>query len=278
MVAPQKHKPAPGPTDSRATALPGRRRADLVSYIEGAGQATVAELADEFDVSLDTIRRDLDQLAETGDIVRTHGGALAKGDLATSDTPFASRMSLNKEAKARIARTAATFISDGETILMNGGTTVLALAAALGGRRGLTVVTNNLRVPFELAPGVASDLYIVGGSCRPVAMVTIGPVQFAGSAGHTTHAISADVAVIGVGGISSESGLTTSSLPEAQMMREMIESSARVIVIADQTKVGRSAFAHICDFSKVDTVVTEGPVPEDVARAAREAGCAIVTA
>lgn len=259
-------------------ALPGRRRADLIAFVEDAGQGTVAELAEEFGVSFDTIRRDLDHLADAGELVRTHGGAVAKGHLASSDTPFPSRVALNMDSKALIAREAATHINDGETVIMNGGTTVLAFAAALSGVRGLTVVTNNLRVPFELPAGVAQDLHIIGGTCRVSAMVTIGPVHFPGPAGRATHAIHADVAVIGVGGISSEDGLTTSNLSEAQMMREMIDASSRVIVIADHSKVGRSAFAHICDFGEVDLIITDREVPENIARVAREAECAIVTA
>ncbi len=237
-------------------ALPGRRRALLTAFVNEQGQATVTELAEAFKVSADTVRRDLDWLAQRGAVARTYGGAVTVAGLAATDTPFTDRSSVHRDEKQRIAAAAAERIADGETVIINGGTTTLAVAHALGVRRNLTVVTNNLRIPAALPASAVRDVYILGGSCRAASYVTIGPVAFPG-----TEGISADVAVIGVGGVSGQAGLTTTNLQEAQMMAEMIESAQRTIVVADSGKFGRSAFAHIVRLDAVDTLITDG-VPE----------------
>jgi DeoR/GlpR family transcriptional regulator of sugar metabolism len=252
-------------------ALPARRRIELVRFVRERGQATVAELATSFSVSVDTIRRDLEYLAEHGLVARTHGGAVPAGDLATADTPFLSRMAVQRDAKEVIGVAAADFVSDGETVLVNGGTTTLAVVRALTGKRDLTLVTNNLRVPTEAPTEALRDLYVLGGVCRPASMVTIGPIGFPG-----THGISADVAIIGVGGVSATGGLSTTNLPEAQMIRQMIESAARTIIVVDASKFGRNAFVHICNLGAVAVLVTDAPPPPDLADALALAGVDIV--
>ena len=234
------------------SALPGRRRALLTAFIDEHGQATVVELADAFSVSADTVRRDLDWLAKRGAVSRTYGGAVTVAGLATADTSFSDRSSVHRDEKRRIAAAAAERIADGETVIINGGTTTLAVAAALGVRRNLTIVTNNLRLPAALPPAAVRDVYLIGGSCRVTSNVTIGPVTFPG-----TEGISADVAVIGVGGVSARGGYTTSSLQEAQMMAEMIQSAQRTLVVADSSKFGRSAFAHIVRLDAAAMLVTD---------------------
>jgi DeoR/GlpR family transcriptional regulator of sugar metabolism len=233
-------------------ALPGRRRDLLAAFINEHGQATVVELADAFSVSADTVRRDLDWLARQGAVSRTYGGAVTMTGLATADTSFSDRTSVHREEKTRIASATAERIADAETVIFNGGTTTLAVGRALGVRRNLTIVTNNLRLPGSLPPGAVRDVYLIGGSCRLASHVTIGPVTFPGTGG-----ISADVAVIGVGGIAPGAGLTTSNLQEAQMMTEMIESAQRTIVVADSSKFGRSAFAHIVPLRAIAMLITD---------------------
>jgi len=248
------------------TALPAQRRAKLVEYVRGKGHATVAELAEDFAVSMDTIRRDLDLLAERRLLARTHGGAMRPEELATADTTFDSRAAVHHKAKEAIGAAAAKRISDGETLIINGGTTTLAVARSLSAVRDLTVVTNNLRLPAELPAEAVRDLYIIGGTCRIASNVTVGPIAFPGSEG-----ISADTAVIGVGGVSSDAGLSTTNLPEAQMIRQMIDACGRVIVVADSSKFGRRAFVRICGLGRMSVLVTDAQPPEDLAAALTEA-------
>lgn len=251
-------------------ALPARRRSELVRLVRARGQITVADIAALFDVSADTIRRDLDFLAEQGLLKRTHGGAVASDSLVGADTPFAQRIDSRKEAKARIARAAARLIADRETLLVNGGSTTLAFAAELGGHSGLTIVTNSLGLPAALPYQAVRDIYMLGGMVRLEAQVTLGAVGFAGAG-----SISADTAVIGVGGVS-RAGIFTSMLAEAEMIAAMLAAAHRVVVLADASKIGRPAFAQIAPLDRVHVLVTDAEPPEDLGLA--EAGVELICA
>jgi DeoR/GlpR family transcriptional regulator of sugar metabolism len=237
--------------------LPARRRSELVRLVCSRGQITVAEIASMFEVSADTIRRDLDALAEQRLLRRTHGGAIAEDALVGTDAPFLLRKNAQKDAKSRIARAAARLIADRETLLINGGSTTLAFAAALAGHSGLTVVTNNLGLLAALPPRAVRDVYVLGGQVRYEAQVTLGAVGFVG-----TGSISADTAVIGVTGISS-AGISASTLAEAEMTATMLAACRRVMVLADATKLGHNAFAPIAPLDRVHVLVTDAaPSPE----------------
>jgi DeoR/GlpR family transcriptional regulator of sugar metabolism len=255
------------------TALPGRRRALLTSFVDEHGQATVVELAESFGVSTDTVRRDLDWLAERGAIARTYGGAVTLSGLAATDSPFNDRTAVHLDAKRRIGAAAAERIADGETVLLNGGTTTLAVARALGGHRNLTIVTNNLRLPAEVPAASVRDVYLLGGNCRLKSNVTLGPVAFPGMEG-----VSADIAVIGVGGVSAKAGLSTTNLQEAQMMAQMIESALRTVVVADSSKFGRNAFAHIARLDAISALVTDAEPDAELAEVLASAGVELVLA
>jgi DeoR/GlpR family transcriptional regulator of sugar metabolism len=249
--------------------LPARRRADLNRFIQRRGQATVGELAEQFGVSVDTVRRDLEHLGERGVITRTHGGAvpneeLATAQLATADRPFDMRE--NPEYKHVIGAAAADLISTGQTVLINGGTTTLEVVRALRDQRDLTIVTNNLHVPAATQPATVRHCYLIGGRYEPDSMVTIGPVSLPGTSG-----ISADVAIIGVGGIDARCGLSTVNPDEAHLIHEMIESASMVIVVADSSKFRRRAFAHICPLNAISTLITDATPDDDLAAALADA-------
>ena len=142
--------------------LPARRHSDLLRLVHRRGQVTVNDLAEHFEVSADTIRRDLDSLALRGLLTRTHGGAVPVEQLVNRDSSFAIKMQTQTAEKRRIARAAADLIRDGETLIVNGGSTTRYFAEELGHRKNLTVVTNSLSIPPALpehsrsltAPGV----------------------------------------------------------------------------------------------------------------------------
>ena len=154
----------------------------------------------------------------------------------------------------------------------NGGSTTLAFARELAGCRDLTIVTNNLQVPAAVPRGAVRDLYVLGGQYRFESQVTIGAVGFA-----TVPSISTDTAVIGVGAITAD-GLSTTLLIEAEMMRAMIGSARRTIVLADASKFGHSSFAEIVSLKHVEVLVTDEPPPEDVGEALAEAQVELVLA
>jgi DeoR/GlpR family transcriptional regulator of sugar metabolism len=252
--------------------LPAKRRHELLRLVQARGQVTVTDLCSLFDVSTDTVRRDLDLLARQGLIKRTHGGAVPIG-LVTEDTPFAQRLIARKDAKRRIGRLAASLIASNETLIINGGSTTLAFATELGGLADLNVVTNNLSIPNALPTTAVRDVYLLGGEIRFEAQVTIGAVGFAG-----TGSISADTAVLGVGGVSASGGISTTLLHEASMIAAMMAASRRTIILADSSKFGHNAFAHIAPLDKIDVVVTEAEPPADLARTLAEAGVEVLVA
>src|SRR5260221_2344340 len=131
--------------------LPARRRADLAQYVREHAQATVAELAGIFQVSADTVRRDLDHLARHGVLTRTHGGAVPMAELATADTPLMNRRDTQREAKERIGPAAARVVENGETVIINGGTTALEAGRALVRLRNLIIVTDHMLDPADVA-------------------------------------------------------------------------------------------------------------------------------
>jgi DeoR family glycerol-3-phosphate regulon repressor/DeoR family fructose operon transcriptional repressor len=254
------------------SALPAKRRADILRIARQVGQITVAEMSARFDVSLDTIRRDLDMLSEQGLISRIHGGAVPAESLVTADKPFDQRVNAQHNAKNSIGRAAARLIADGETLVVNGGSTTLAFAAGLGSLSRLTIVTNNLSLPAAVPPQAVRNLYLLGGEIRSGAQITLGPVGLVG-----VPAINADTAVVGVGGVTSE-GCWTSHLAEAGMMAGMIAAARRTIIVADSSKFGHHAFAKVVSLERIAVLVTDARPPADLTQALDKAGVHVVVA
>jgi DeoR family glycerol-3-phosphate regulon repressor/DeoR family fructose operon transcriptional repressor len=254
------------------SALPAVRRADILRLVKQLGQITVTEMSARFEVSLDTIRRDLDILADQGLISRIHGGAVPIDSMASADSPFEQRINAHQIAKTNIGRAAVRLISSGETLIVNGGSTAVAFAAGLGDLQRLTIVTNNLSLPAAIPPNAVNSLYLLGGEIRSGARITLGPVGFVG-----TRQIIADTAVIGVGGIT-EDGVSTSQIEEATMMAGMIAAARRTIVIADKTKLGRLGFAVVAPLDQLDVLVTDEEPLRELKVALETAGVRIVVA
>jgi DeoR/GlpR family transcriptional regulator of sugar metabolism len=253
-------------------ALPARRRGELLRLARTRGSITVADIANQFAVSADTIRRDLVYLAERGLLTRTHGGAVPAEDVMARDVPVTQRVANRAAEKARIAREAASLVVDGETLMIYGGSTTRAFVGALGSRRNLTIVTNDLGIPAVVSPNSSRAVYVLGGQVLEQAQITIGLVGFP-KAGPLT----ADTAVLSVGGIT-EHGLSTTVLEEAVMMSGMMDAARRVIVLADTVKLGRSVFAHVSPLEWIDVLVTDGPPAPDFAAALNEAGVELIVA
>ncbi|MEV4363755.1 DeoR/GlpR family DNA-binding transcription regulator [Nonomuraea sp. NPDC004186] len=261
--------------DDRQRRLPAGRKAQLAAYVAEAGQVTVSALAERFGVSIDTIRRDLDQLSADGVLVRTYGGAVSQATLSRVDRAVDVRLKMEEREKEKIAVLAASLVEDGSIIMINGGTTTLAVARNLRNHRDLTVVTNSLLVPPALPPSAVRDVYVFGGAVRTLTLATIGPVSFRASDGSELD-ISCDLALIGVGAVSA-AGYTTSNLAEAAMMREMISRAARVAILADSSKFDRRLFAQVSELGGADFLVTDSTPPPDLLDALTENGVELIT-
>lgn len=247
-----------------------RRQEELLQLVETKGQISVDELARHLGVSDDTIRRDLQNLEQRKLLLRTHGGAVSTALLVHRETPFLTRTNAHAGAKARIGRAAAQLISDGETLIINGGSTTFAFAASLGPRRNLTIVTNNVAMLPVLSPDAVQDVYLVGGHYNMNLSSTVGFVGF------RSGNISVDTAIIGVSGLTAKDGLSTTFLEEATMLAQMISCARRAIVIADSSKFGIGAFAQIAPLDAIDVLVSDISPPADLAQALAQANVEMV--
>ena len=268
-MAPTRPEPA---NDADSAALPALRQSRLAALVREHGQMTVTELVRQFGVSRDTIRRDLQALEQRGLLVRTHGGAIPSDDLVMREVSLTQRMDAHVGAKIRIGRAAATLIRDGETLIVNGGSTTYYFAAEVTDRRQLMVVTNNLRIPPALPERSMRAIYVLGGTYWSSPQVTIGAIGFP-----STAQISADTAVIGVTGLSA-AGFSIARLEEAALSSSMIKVARRTVVLADRSKFGVDAFAHVAGFADVEYLVTDAAPPPEIAAALEQAGVQVLVA
>jgi DeoR/GlpR family transcriptional regulator of sugar metabolism len=257
------------PDRPRKNALPAKRQTELVELLQARGQMLVADIAEYFQVSEDTVRRDLDSLAERGALTRTHGGAVAITALVHRDSPFLQRLNTRTAEKQRIAKAAVALIGDGETLLINGGSTTRFFAAELN-QPNLTIVTNNLSIPGAISAELGAEIYLLGGQFRAGPQVTIGPVAPAGIN------VVVDTAIIGIGGLTAREGLSTTILEEASMIAAMIGAARRTIVLADSTKLGKHSFAQIGPLTSIQLLVTDSEPPSELRTALEDAGAEIV--
>jgi DeoR/GlpR family transcriptional regulator of sugar metabolism len=210
----------------------------------------VGELADALECSEMTVRRDLEALERSGGLRRVHGGA-ASVSLSAEETPYGIRALESSVAKATIGAAAASLLADGETVILDGGTTVMEVARALRSRR-LTVMPLALRPVFELHECPDIKLLLPGGEVRP------GELSLTGSlAEPSISQLRFDTYVMGPCGIDAKAGVTTHFLAETAVKRAAATCSQRVIAVADSSKLGRVAFGHVCDLDEVDIVLTD---------------------
>jgi DeoR family transcriptional regulator, fructose operon transcriptional repressor len=183
-----------------------------------------------------------------------------------------TRANANADAKTRIGRAAARLISDRETLMVNAGSTTFAFAASLGSRRDLTIVTNNVAMLTALPAEAVQRIYLLGGEYNMTLGSTVGSVGF------NSSTINVDTTVLGVSGLTSRDGLSSSLLEEASMFSRMITSGRRTIVVADASKFGFNAFAQIAPLSKIDILVTDASPPTALGQALMQARVEVIVA
>jgi DeoR/GlpR family transcriptional regulator of sugar metabolism len=249
--------------------LTEERHHRILERLRVQGRVLAADLAHEFDVSADTVRRDLRELDQAGMLRRVHGGALPR----PGDTdPFPVRARRAPEAKASIARRAAQIADDGQVIMLDGGTTTLEVARALPERLRATVVTNSLPIALALADRPRVEVVVAGGSLRGRAGVTVGAAAVAALA-----AVHADVLFLGVCGLHPEVGFSVEDAEEREGKRAMIAGSAEVVGLADHDKLGTALPFVVAPLSELTTLVTD-ETTDDVLAPYRALGIEVVQA
>ncbi|KQR74150.1 DeoR family transcriptional regulator [Burkholderia sp. Leaf177] len=213
--------------------------------------ANVEQLSEALGVSEATVRRDLTMLAKERRLVRTYGGATA---LVGSHEPEASleeRKSAQREQKEAIAQAAALHVQDGDTVLLDGGTTCAALARQLSAHHDLHVVSNNLLAVMTLANAPGVRITLIGGDLRATSMSTLGPL-----AELVLSRLSVDVAFLGADGVAADFGLCEATAEQAYLKDCIIRRAAKVVVLADADKLGRARQQHWTPLERDWTLIT----------------------
>jgi DeoR family transcriptional regulator of aga operon len=228
------------------------RRRRIRALIEENAQVTVAEMARRFDVSAVTIRTDLAALENMGVVVRTHGGALPRGD--SDELPINVKQTLNRAEKVRIAAAAAEIIRDGDTVILDSGTTTAEIAKQIRTLKlaAINVITNALNIAVLLANSPQVNLIIPGGVLRQKSWSLSGP-----QAEQTLSTLQADVLFLGVDSLDPEIGLMTPYVLEAQLNALMIRISRKVVAVTDSSKLLRRNLSVIAPVDQVDLLITD---------------------
>jgi DeoR family fructose operon transcriptional repressor len=234
------------------------RKMKILHQLGTKQSVTVLELADNLHVSESTIRRDLQDLEEQGQLKRTHGGAVAK-EVASFEPSLQEKVVHHPQEKSAIAHQAVSLIEEGETILLDSGTTTLEIAKALPDI-GITVVTNSQQIGQEISSLQKARLLFLGGELRPTTGSFVGPLTEL-----LLSQINVDKLFLGANAVELNSGVTTPNTIEAATKKAMIRSAREVFLVADHSKLGQISLVKVCDFADLDGFLTDAPVSEDYA-------------
>jgi len=244
-----------------------QRRQEILHAVRG-GTAHVGELAVAFGVSEMTVRRDLQALEREGKLTRVHGGAVV-----SAEPSFAEVVVERLGAKDRIGAAAAALVEDGQTIMLDIGTTTLQLARHLRGRE-VTVITSNLAAYEELLPETSVELVLLGGIVRRNYRSLIGVL-----AEDALRQLRADVAFIGASGIDLEDlSIVDTTMVEVPIKRAMIAAASRTVLLADAAKFGMRGVVRVCGPEELDVLVTDTDAPAGARRALSKAGVEVIAA
>ncbi len=243
------------------------RRRHLLELISRQGYATLDQLVKSLGVSESTVRRDLEALDLAGSVKRTHGGAVYSGEERPMPA-FDDRTGTSADEKRAIGIATAALIEDGDTVLLDGGTTTLEVARALLGRP-VQVVTNSLPIAQLWASSPRSDLILIGGFVYPRTGVALGPLAIA-----MMNGIRVRKAILGAGGIVAE-GVFNSNLLLVETERQMMACGQEVVIVADHAKFGRQELTRLCGLSEIDRLVVDPGLPESFRPMLESAGVTI---
>ena len=245
------------------------RQTEILEIARLEGRVVVEDLAQRFDVTLQTIRRDLTELAEAGHLDRVHGGAVPR--TGVSNIGYEARRRMNEPAKTAIGKACAANIPDNSSMILNLGTTTEAVARELIHHRNITVVTNNMNVANILVANPGCEIMVAGGALRRSDGGLVGEL--------TTQFIEqfkVDFAVIGTSGLDRDGDLLDFDLAEVRVSRAIIRQARQCFLVTDHTKLGRSAPARIASLSELDAVFTDVALPGNLMQACETWGTRVV--
>lgn len=247
---------------------PSKRQREILRLLEREGTVALSDLARKLNVSLETIRRDIKPLAGSGSLVKMHGAVSLLSTVG--EAPFERRMRENSEAKRAIAAAVAATIRDGDSIMMDTGTTTSFLARELLSHRRLTVVTNSSDIARTLATLNDNKVYMAGGELR-----SDNGAAFGSTAIDFVSRFSVTHAIISTGAVNAE-GMMDYDLEEAEFARTVLMRGRRTLVVTDHSKFGREGLVRVSGFDAITELATDRPPPGDIAEAIEAAGARLV--
>ncbi|MFV0382473.1 DeoR/GlpR family DNA-binding transcription regulator [Paracoccus sp. (in: a-proteobacteria)] len=247
------------------------RQMEILELARAAGRVGVEDLAGRFDVTLQTIRRDLGELAGQGMLDRVHGGAVMRPGV--SNIGYQDRRRMNQDAKAAIARACAAEIPDNSSVMLNLGTTTEAVARELLNHRNLTVITNNMNVANILVANESCEIMVAGGALRRLDGGLVGDL--------TTEFMAQfkpDFAIIGTSALDADGELLDFDLAEIRVSRAIASLARRTFLVTDISKMARSAPMRITSLARLDSVFVDQPLPDELMRKCAEWGTRVIVA
>ncbi len=249
---------------------PTTRRDRIAESLSLGGEDSVENMAKRFGVSDMTIRRDLNALAQAGRVIRTHGGAAPAGRVSF-EFEFLRRRQTNELAKRAIAAATAGLVKDGQTVMLDSGTTTLQVAEQLRSRKDLTIITSSLPIASTLRYCDSNDVLLLGGFLRHDSPDLIGPLTEANIEG-----LRADVAFLGADGIDLKGCVYNASLSVGRMLEEMAAAAQQVYVVADSSKIGQTALTRFGNVSKWTGLITDSGIDRKSACILTRAGVKLI--
>ncbi len=249
------------------------RRKKILEKIKETGEVLVSVLSKEFDVSEVTIRNDLEHLERKNLLIRARGGAIHSETNVGIDQRLTEKNKLHTAEKIAIGKKAASLINDGDTIIIDSGSTTAEMVKNLGGLKQLNVITNAINIANALMAYPNMNIIIPGGYLRQNSMSLVGPL-----AEKNLRGFYVDKLFLSTDGFDTKQGIFTPNIDEAHLNSMMIEIAKEVILVTDSSKFKRKSLAFICTPDKIKTIVTDSGIPDDDRKRLEEAGVQILIA
>lgn len=247
------------------------RQEKILQYINKKKKAHIKELSDVFDVSKVTIRRDLDELADKGLIIKTHGGVMSIMNKFSYEIPYSSKSEINNEAKKKIGIAAAKLVDDGDIVIIDSGSTTLEVARNIKSQN-ITVLTNDIKISMEIAQIHNAKLIVAGGVLNESVYTLTGSQTV-----DTFKKVHVNKTFLGCDAFDLTYGITNRTMQEVEVKKSMIDAAEEVIVVTDSSKLNKKVFCFLCEISEIDKLIID-QIDESLKKELEEKGVEVIIA
>jgi DeoR family fructose operon transcriptional repressor len=242
--------------DNGRFSLQIEKQKEILDYVNENKQASVKELSKATGLSEVTVRKYLQPLESKGLLIKTHGGVISKKSALNYEVPYSEKETVNMEEKQRIGAAAAKLVCDGDVILLDSGSTTLQIAKEIK-NQDITVITNDIKIAYELSGKPNVKLFVTGGMLRSTVFTLVGS-----DAESYLRRLHVNKTFLGADAVHLDSLVTNNAMEDAEIKKLMIQAADQVILVADHSKFDKKCFLDICSFSDIDVVVTDQIGPE----------------